>query len=155
MAKLREHTFGQVIRRQRRRLGLRQEKVACSANVSVSYVGQLESDRRHPSHKIVVRIANALGLDDRKLYFLANPEAREFLDRRMQPSADSSWRLFCKDLRLRRIHHITPKEMDMLAHVASLGHFRTPRSFIHILNAIRLTAFSEEMANPGGVPGNR
>jgi len=89
MAKV-KGSFGQLIRERRRQLGLTQQKVACRINVSTAYVGHLESGKRHPSDKLVLRIANVLGFDGRALYFLVNPGARKLLDERAQPSISSN-----------------------------------------------------------------
>ena len=137
MAKLRECAFGQVIRERRRQLDLTQQELARRIDTSTPYVAQLESDKRHPSDKIVTRIANVLGFEGRKLYFLANPGARKLLDERAQPSAASTWESFRKDERLRHVHNITPEEMELLSRVSLLGDVRSERDFIYLLNAIR------------------
>jgi len=137
MAKTKGLAFGQVIRDRRRQLDLTQEEVACRINTSTPYVGHLESGKRHPSDKIVTRLADVLGLERRELYFLANPGARELLHTRTQPSAASTWESFRKDDRLRRIHAISPEEMEMLSRVALMGDVRSERDFIYILNSIR------------------
>ena len=67
MVKPGEHTFGQVIRERRRQLDLTQQEVARRINASTSYVGHLESGKRHPSDKIVTRLAGVLGLDGGEL----------------------------------------------------------------------------------------
>jgi transcriptional regulator with XRE-family HTH domain len=126
-----------VIRERRRQLGLTQQKVAHRINASTAYVGHLESGNRHPSDNTVARIANVLGLDGRELYFLANPGAREVLDR-AQPNAASSWESFRKDTQLRGLHNITPEEMELLSRVALLGDVQSLHSFIYILKTIRL-----------------
>jgi transcriptional regulator with XRE-family HTH domain len=139
MAKVKGGSFGQLIRERRRQLGLTQQKVARRVGASTPYVGHLESGKRHPSDKFVLRIATVLGFDGRELYFLVNPGARELLDERAQPSTSSSWESFRNDARLRRLHRITPKEVEMLSQVALLGNVHSARSFIYILNTIRLT----------------
>ncbi|HTY56409.1 MAG TPA: helix-turn-helix transcriptional regulator [Candidatus Binataceae bacterium] len=144
MAVAKESTFGQMIRERRLQLGLTQQKVASKIGASTPYVGHLESGKRHPSDKIVARLANTLGFDGRALYFLAHPGARVLLDERKRPRATSSWEAFCQDTRLRRLHNVTPKEMEMLSRVALLGDVRSSRSFIYILNTIRLTKRSED-----------
>ncbi|HTY56748.1 MAG TPA: helix-turn-helix transcriptional regulator [Candidatus Binataceae bacterium] len=137
MGKTKGLTFGQIIRDRRRQLDLTQEEVARRINTSTPYVGHLESGKRHPSDKIVTRLADVLGLERRELYFLANPGARELLHNRAQSSAASSWESFRKDDRLRRIHAISPEEMEMLSRVALMGDVRSERDFIYILNSIR------------------
>lgn len=79
MARIKERTFGQVIRERRRQLDLTQEEVARRVKTSTPYVGHLESAKRHPSDKIVTRLAEVLGLDRRELFFLANPRAQALL----------------------------------------------------------------------------
>jgi transcriptional regulator with XRE-family HTH domain len=139
MATAKGHSFGQVIRERRQQLGLTQQKVARRVGVSTLYVMHLESGKRHPSDKLVLRMANVLGFDRRALYFLVNPEVRELLDERAQPSTSSSWESFRKDAWLRRNHNVTFKEMEMLSQVALLGNVRSSRSLVYILNTIRLT----------------
>ena len=79
MARIKERNFGQVIRERRRQLDLTQEEVARRIKTSTPYVGHLESGKRHPSDKIVTRLAEVLGLDRRELFFLANPRAQALL----------------------------------------------------------------------------
>ncbi len=137
MAKAKAVTLGQVLRDRRRQLDLTQEEVAQRIGTSNPYVGHLESGKRHPSDKIVTRLADVLGLERRDLYFLANPGARELLHTRTLPSNVSAWVSFRKDERLRRVHSITPEEMEMLSQVALMGEVRSERDFIYILNSIR------------------
>jgi len=137
MAKTKGLTFGQMIRDRRRQLDLTQEEVARRISTSTPYVGHLESGKRHPSDKIVTRLADVLGIERRELYFLANPGARELLHTRPSAGAVSPWESFRKDERLRRIHSISPEEMEMLSRVALMGDVRSERDFIYILNSIR------------------
>jgi len=144
MATVKERTFGQVIRERRRQLGLTQQKVAEKIEASTPYVGHLEAGKRHPSDKIVARLANVLGFEGRSLYFLAHPRARAILNEGKRRQATSSWETFRKDSRLRRLHAVTTKEMEMLSRVAMLGNVKSSRSFIYILNTIRLTKRTED-----------
>ncbi len=140
MAKAKTRSFGQVIRDRRRQLDLTQEEVARRINTSTPYIGHLESGKRHPSEKIVTKLADVLGLDRRETFFLANPGAKELLStssQRTGGSTASAWEEFRKDERLRRIHSITDEEMDMLSHVALMGDVRSSRDFVYILNTIR------------------
>ncbi len=82
MARIKEPSFGRVIRERRRQLGLTQEKVARRSKISTPYVGLLESGKRHPSDKIVTRLAGVLGLDRRELFFLANPRTQAIVSPR-------------------------------------------------------------------------
>jgi transcriptional regulator with XRE-family HTH domain len=136
MARIKERSFGQVIRERRRQLDLTQEEVAGRIKTSTPYVGHLESGKRHPSDKILTRLAEVLGLDRRELFFLANPRAQALLSEVKTP-AESPWDDFKSNEQLRRIHNITSGEMEMLSRVALLGEVSSPRDFIYILNTVR------------------
>jgi transcriptional regulator with XRE-family HTH domain len=137
MARIKERTFGLVIRERRRQLDLTQEEVARRVKTSTPYVGHLESGKRHPSDKIVTRLAEVLGLDRRELFFLANPRAQALLTPEAETSADSAWDDFKKNDQIRRVHSISGDEMEMLSRVALLGDVRSARDFIYILNTVR------------------
>jgi transcriptional regulator with XRE-family HTH domain len=137
MTRKQEHSFGQVIRERRRQLDLTQQQVARRIKTSTPYVGHLESGKRHPSDKIIRRLAETLGLERRDLFFLANPGTVELLTAREPSSNRSAWDEFRADERTRRLHTITPDEMDMLSRVASMGEINSPRDFIYILTTVR------------------
>ena len=138
MAKVKTRSFGQVIRDRRRQLDLTQEEVARRINTSTPYIGHLESGKRHPSEKVVTKLADVLGLDRRETFFLANPGAKELLSQQSPShSATSPWEEFRRDERLRRIHNIAAEEMETLSHVALMGDVRSSRDFVYILNTIR------------------
>jgi transcriptional regulator with XRE-family HTH domain len=137
MPRPRERNFGQVIRERRRQLDLTQEEVARRIKTSTPYVGHLESGKRHPSDKIVTRLAEVLGLDRRELFFLANPRAQALLNPEPEVKSSSTWEEFKKNEQLRRIHNITSEEMEMLSQVALLGDIRAQRDFIYILHTVR------------------
>jgi transcriptional regulator with XRE-family HTH domain len=137
MARSKQRNFGQVIRERRRQLDLTQEEVARRIKTSTPYVGHLESGKRHPSDKIVTRLAEVLGLDRRELFFLANPRAQELLSPEPEQDASSAWEDFKRNEQLRHIHNINEDEMEMLSRVALLGAVRSPRDFIYILNTVR------------------
>jgi len=131
-------SFGGVIRTRRRKLGLTQDEVASRIQTSKPYVAHLESGNRHPSDKIVARLAQVLGLDGRDLFLLANPntEALLFSDEG-QPAEGSVWEQFQNDQDLQSLYGVTPDEMEVLRRVSLLGQFRSPRDLIYVLNAIR------------------
>jgi len=137
MARIKERSFGQVIRERRRQLDLTQEEVAHRIKTSTPYVGHLESAKRHPSDKILTRLAEVLGLDRRELFFLANPRAHALLSPESESAPDSAWDDFKKDEQLRRVHNIAVDEMEILSRVALLGDVRSARDFIYILNTVR------------------
>ena len=57
------NAFAQHIRSRRRVLDLTQEEIARRIGTTTPYVGHLEAGKRHPSEKVVVKLADALGLD--------------------------------------------------------------------------------------------
>ncbi len=137
MPRRKERTFGPVIRERRRQLDLTQQEVAQRVKTSTPYIGHLESGKRHPSDKVLARLAEVLGLDLRELFFLANPRALEFLRPKETLTKQSAWEEFRKDARFRRVHNITDSEMEMLSRVALMGEIVSPRDFFYILNTIR------------------
>ena len=137
MTEIGTRTFGQVIRERRRQLDLTQEEVARRIKTSVPYIGHLESAKRHPSEKVVVRLAQVLGLDPRELFLLANPGTRALLSQQPRAEETSAWESFAKDENLRNLHHVTDEEMQTLSQVAMMGEVRSSRDFLFILNTIR------------------
>ena len=132
-----DRSFANVIRERRRQLNLTQEKVALEIGTSVPYVGLLEAGKRHPSEKVVTKIADVLGLDARELFFLANPGAKTLVSPHTESSAASAWHAFSQDQNLRESHNITGEEMRLLSQVAMMGEVRSSRDFLFILNTIR------------------
>jgi transcriptional regulator with XRE-family HTH domain len=137
MTRKRERTFGQIIRDRRRQLDLTQNEVARRIKTSTPYVGHLESGKRHPSERIVSRLAEVLALDRRELFFLANPTAAELLMPKEEGRRNSAWEDFRRDERLRRMHNITNDEMEMLERVSLMGKINSSRDFIYILTTVR------------------
>jgi transcriptional regulator with XRE-family HTH domain len=138
MAAKREQSFGEFIRTRRRLLDLTQEEVARRIGTSVPYIGHLESAKRHPSERIVARLAEVLGLDRRQLFFLANPSARELIEPKGRSSDGAlAWDRLRRDERLKKFHRISADELDVLARVAQLGDVRSVDGFLHLLETIR------------------
>ena len=137
MIRSNERTFGQIIRERRRQLNLTQEEVARRVKTSTPYIGHLESHKRHPSDKVIGRLADVLGLNRRELFFLANPRTQALLHSATEKHAPSAWEQFKNDEQVRRLHNITFEEMEMLSRVALLGEVSSPRDFLLILNTVR------------------
>jgi DNA-binding XRE family transcriptional regulator len=129
--------FAQIIRNRRRQLDLTQEDVARRIGTSVAYIAHLEAGRRHPSEKVVISLAEVLGLDPRELFFLANPETKDLVSQEPTSGKASAWDAFSVDENLRKAHRITGSEMETLSQVALMGEVRSSRDFIFILNTIR------------------
>ncbi len=126
-----------MIRERRRQLDLTQEEVARRISTSIPYVGHLEAGKRHPSEKIVLKLARVLALDARELFFLANPETKVLISQRPEAGEASAWEVFSKDTGLRKLHNISDAEMAVLSQVAMMREVRSPRDFLFILNTIR------------------
>ena len=137
MAKRKERSFGRIIRERRRQLDLTQQEVAHRVKTSTPYIGHLESNKRHPSTKVLSRLAEVLVLDQRELFLLANPKAVKLLMPKAAGKKHSAWEEFRNDEGLRQLHHLRADEMDLLSRIASMGEISSPRDFIYILNTIR------------------
>ncbi len=130
-------SFGDVVRERRRKLDLTQSEVARRIKTSTPYIGHLEAGKRHPSDKVIARLAETLGLDRRELFFLANPAALAMIESPSNPTQRSAWDEFRRNERMHRLHNITTTEMDLLARVAAMGEVASPRDFVYVLNTIR------------------
>ena len=137
MAKVKPQRFGQVIRERRRQLDLTQEEVARRIKTSVPYIGHLESEKRHPSEQVIIKLARVLRLDMRELFFLANPGAKALVFPDPDSNRYSAWEAFAKDRKLHQLHNISEQEMETLSRVALMGEVRSSHHFIYILIAIR------------------
>ncbi|HLH75468.1 MAG TPA: helix-turn-helix transcriptional regulator [Candidatus Binataceae bacterium] len=134
--KAKTRSFGQVIRERRRQLDLTQEEVAARVATSTPYIGHLESNKRHPSVRVVAKLADVLGLDRGTLFFLANPGAKSLLTGSDEKGM-SAWEQFRRDDKMRRALNVSAEEMQVLAAVSYMGEARSPRDFVYILNCIR------------------
>ena len=133
---VKDSRFGDLIRSKRREMDLTQVEVAASIGISTPYIGHLESGKRHPSDKTVKKFAEVLGIDNRELFFLANPHAEALISKPVAGTG-SSWEQFQKDEKLRRIHNISNLEMEILSQVALMGDVQSPRDLIYILTTLR------------------
>ena len=113
MAEAKTRSFGRVIRERRRQLDFTQEEVARRIKASVPYIGHLEAAKRHPSRKVVVKLADALGLDAGdcscwpiQRWVPSFPKSRS----RTEPLPGM---LSSKTRLLRKIHNISDPEMEM------------------------------------------
>ena len=132
-------TFGSVIRQRRRELDLTQQDVARRIGVSLPYISHLEKNKRHPSAKIIVNLANVLGLEPGELFLLANPYSNALVSEQEASVTGTAWDTFAKDRNLRKVHKITDQEMEFLSKVATMGEVTSPRDFVFILNTLRQT----------------
>ncbi len=138
MADAKTRSFGRVIRERRRQLDLTQEEVAQRIKTTGPYIAHLETGKRHPSRRVVVKLSDALQLEVRDLFLLANPKVGSLISEQEKPDRASAWDAFVGDKGARKIHNITDQEMETLSRVAKMGEVRDPRDFIFILTTIRL-----------------
>ena len=115
--------FGSVIRARRRQLVLTREQLAQRAGTSVPYIGYLETGRRHPSEKMVSRLAKVLGLDPQQLFFLANPGTQRLIFQNQESTGAASWEAFRNDETLRKIHNISVKQNSQHQRKGDAGSF--------------------------------
>jgi transcriptional regulator with XRE-family HTH domain len=132
-----KESFGDVIRNRRRQLDMTQEEAARRIGTSVAYISHLEGRKRHPSAKVVIKLAKVLGFEPRELFLLANPQTETLISQQASPTHSKAWYVFNRDENLRRVHHITEQELEVLSRVAMMGEVRSPTDFIFILNSIR------------------
>ncbi len=64
-------TFAEIIKLHRERLGLNKKQLAEKVGVTQPYIVQIENDGKIPGDGVVLRLADALGLDRRELLFSA------------------------------------------------------------------------------------
>jgi transcriptional regulator with XRE-family HTH domain len=128
--------FGEAIRTRRIELRLTLREVAVRIGTSKPYVAHLESGNRHPSQKVVAKLAEVLGLDNRELFLLANPQAQALLSG-PRSAEGSVWEEFRQNEALQRLHNITSEEMEVLSRVALMGEVHSSHDLIYVLNAIR------------------
>jgi DNA-binding XRE family transcriptional regulator len=135
MAKITKTGFGQIVRQRRRQLDMTQHDLARRIGTSVPYIGHLESGKRHPSDRVVLKLAQVLGLNPRELFILANPGTKVLVS--PCPERAGAWERFAANQELRRLQNITDEEMEMLSRVAMMGEVGCSRDFLFILNSIR------------------
>ena len=130
-------SFGSSIRDRRLQLHLTQEQLARLVNCSVSYITNLEAGRGRPSEKLVIKLAEALGLDSRELLLFTIPRITSLLSEPKSPEKISAWKSFLNNEGLRKSYNITDRELEILSKVAMMGEVRSSQDFIFILKSIR------------------
>ena len=129
--------FGETIKDRRVELRMTQEQVADQVGVKPNYIGYLERGMRKPSDEICCKVADVLGLDQKDLFYLANPHLKEVLHPREKPE-QSAWDVFSKDRQLHKRQGITEAELKILQQINEMGPVQRPRDFLFVLSAIRM-----------------
>jgi DNA-binding XRE family transcriptional regulator len=84
--------FAKAVRTKRRELELTQGELARRIGTSTPTFGLLEANQRHPAERVVIKLAEVLRLDSRKLFLLANPQAPLLVE--TPASGASAWEEF-------------------------------------------------------------
>jgi len=133
-------TLGSSVRETREQLRLSQRELAEHVGVKASHIAYIEGNQRRPSLRLLLRIADVLGLDRWQLFTLSHPDAEDLVrDVRMPPKAKpgDSWRRFAADHSLHKRNNITPQELKLLRQVSLVQDVSCPKHFLFILNSIR------------------
>lgn len=136
-------TFGDIIYRRRKALGMTQEALAEKVGVKPTYIGYLERGKRHASPRVSALIADHLGLNRSYLFLASNPVVKEFLNVNEEtyelaerPLPQSLIDLKADD-ELRKMHDISNEEIDTLEKLAFLGEPRDKFDYVLLLQMIR------------------
>ena len=137
-----KETLGTCLKERRLALGFTQRSLARLLGVEASHVAFIEGGQRHPSLKLIARLASTLGLDRQELFTLAHPEAKALLT---PPPCDlpkktsPSWQRFIKDSALLTRYRVTARELQTLEHVSLMGKVSSAQQLLAILMLIRDT----------------
>lgn len=135
-------SFGQILFRRRKELGLTQSQLAGMIGVQPNYIVYLEKGERHPSDRTVRRVAEALGLDKGELFLSANPQVREFLqiddDNVIRHEyLPSGLKALLEDDELCDQFEITGDEVALLAKVRFEGRATSAQQYLALLLNVR------------------
>jgi transcriptional regulator with XRE-family HTH domain len=136
-----KNALGQIIKNQRTAMALSQRQLAHQLGIQGSHVAYIERGLRKPSLSLLRRLADVLGLDGGKLFFLLHPEAKVLLgsclkSERPEPLGES-WRRFVNNHGLLKRHGITRAELKILKQVSLLRRVSSAGQFLFVLNSIR------------------
>lgn len=130
-------TLGSVLHERRAAMRMNQRDLAALLGIKASHVAYLEKGRRRPSLRLMKKITEITGLNGRELLFLTHPESRVLMRRVAEETKRDTLKEFVESTA--RIHKVNPTgpELKFLKSVSNLGHVGDPKSFVHIINAIR------------------
>ena len=142
-------TLGQVLKKQRKDIGLSQRELAFRIGIKAGLVAQLETDcQQRPSFQLLSRVAAALGLDKEALFQLAETTADSSWGARraVSHSSDKAQALgvFARNRALLDRHNVNSQELKALSHVSLMGKITGSEALLLILDAIRESGDSEE-----------
>jgi transcriptional regulator with XRE-family HTH domain len=142
-------TLGQVLRKQRKDIGLSQRELALRLGIKAGLVAQLETDcRQRPSFQLLSRVAGVLGLDKVRLFQLAETEANSSAgaSRAGSHPRDNAqvWGAFARNRALLDRYNVKPQELKALSQVSLMGKITGSDALLFILEAIRESGDTEE-----------
>ena len=135
-------TFGSMVLRRRKELGMTQSDLAQRVGVQPNYIVYLEKGERKPSDRTVLRMADALGLDRGDLYLAANPELRDFLtisdsNEVKLNEVPAGLKALAEDTLLRERLAITDEEIAAVQGLHIRGRATTPAQYLTLILNIR------------------
>lgn len=137
-------TFGDIIYRRRKALGMTQEALADKVNVKPTYIGYLERGKRHASPKVAGKLAEVLGLNKSYLFLASNPVVKDFLNISEDDPSSVEMPLpqalidLINNKAMREVMGVTDDEIDVLKRMAFLGEPRGASDYLVLLGTIRL-----------------
>jgi transcriptional regulator with XRE-family HTH domain len=142
-------TLGQILRKQRKDIGLSQRELALRLGVKAGLVAKLETDcRQRPSFQLLSRVASVLGLDKEQLFQLAETEAHSSSGARKaitHPRDGAQvWGAFSLSCALLDRYNVKPQELKALSQVSLMGKITGSEALLFILDAIRESGDTEE-----------
>lgn len=137
-------TFGDIIYRRRKALGMTQDALADKVNVKPTYIGYLERGKRHASPKVAGKLAEVLGLNKSYLFLASNPVVKDFLNISEDDPSSVEMPLpqalidLINNKAMRDVMGINDDEIEVLKRMAFLGEPRGAADYLVLLGTIRL-----------------
>ncbi len=137
-----QDTFGSMVLRRRKELGMTQSDLAQKVGVQPNYIVYLEKGERKPSDRTVLKMADALGIDRADLYLAANPELRDFLkindaNEVQLTELPPGLRDLSADVALRKSLNVTDDEIDAVATIRLRGRVTTAEQYLTLILTMR------------------
>ena len=142
-------TLGQVLRDQRKEMGLSQHELALKLGIKAGHIAQLESNRgARPSFQLLSRAANVLGLDKDRLFQLTETGVKSISDaHKVVPQPKDNGQVFAAFAHNREVlarYNVKPQELKALAQVSLMGKVTGTEALRFVLDAIRKAGNTDE-----------
>jgi len=144
-----QRTLGQLLKDQRKEMGLSQRELALSLGVKATHVAQLEADNSiRPSFQLLGRVAHILELDKNRLFKLAETEANSpagvYRPGTHRRDESHIWEAFSRNRALLDRYNVKPQELKVLSQVSLMGKITGTEALVFMLDAIRESEESDE-----------